>query len=208
MTSRSRVSWSVLKSACGCPRTRKLILILLRPDYDDIARRKYKKVRRSLRFPSAPRTFADPTFPRSPQDMDIFKPDHASYNKQRDAAQQSLALVASGSSSDGGAALAAAQDLYRDANSFVYADHKPSEDAIDRVIGKINLECVAVSSSCGSGPPFPSLTRPLSSPFSQSRQATEEVSRAQERGRGRHHLHQREGAFHSRRRSTSHRTPH
>lgn len=84
-------------------------------DYDDIARRKYKK------------------------DMDIFKPDHKSYNDQRKAAKgPSSALIASTSSS--AAALAAAEDLYRDANSFVYADHKPSEDAIDRVIGKINMD--------------------------------------------------------------------
>ena len=67
----------------------------------------------------------------------MFKPDLASYNKQRAAADgASSALVGSS------AALAASEDLYRDANSFVYADHKPSEDAIDRVIGKINLECV------------------------------------------------------------------
>ena len=36
----------------------------------------------------------------------------------------------------------AAESLYRDANSLLYADNKPSEDAIDRVIGKINREYV------------------------------------------------------------------
>ncbi|SCV69086.1 BQ2448_2106 [Microbotryum intermedium] len=85
-------------------------------DYDDIARRKYKK------------------------DMDVFKPDHKAYNSQRAAAHDAAALVASSSSNPDARALLAAQDLYRDANSFVYADHKPSEDAIDRVIGKINLD--------------------------------------------------------------------
>ncbi|KAI5477812.1 pre-mRNA-splicing factor SYF2 [Pseudohyphozyma bogoriensis] len=79
-------------------------------DYDDIARRKYKK------------------------DMDIFKPDLASYNAQRSAAESTSQALTAGTSS------AAAEDLYRDADSFVYADHKPSEDAIDRVIGKINLD--------------------------------------------------------------------
>lgn len=74
--------------------------------------------------------------------MDIFKPDHATYNAQREAAQQAIALAASGSGGSSETALAAAADLYRDANSFVYADHKPSEDAIDRVIGKINMEYV------------------------------------------------------------------
>ncbi|KAM0792496.1 hypothetical protein ACM66B_005168 [Microbotryomycetes sp. NB124-2] len=87
-------------------------------DYDDIARRKYKK------------------------DMDAFKPDLSSYNKQRSAAETSQALVGAGSSSNSSTALVpgSAEDLYRDANSFVYADHKPSEDAIDRVISKINLD--------------------------------------------------------------------
>ncbi|KAL8293213.1 hypothetical protein RQP46_000907 [Phenoliferia psychrophenolica] len=80
-------------------------------DYDDIARRKYKK------------------------DLDVFKPDLVSYNKQRALTDgASSALVGTST------ALLAAEDLYRDANSFVYADHKPSEDAIDRVIGKINLD--------------------------------------------------------------------
>ena len=32
--------------------------------------------------------------------------------------------------------------MYRDANSLLYADNKPSEDAIDRVISKINKEYV------------------------------------------------------------------
>ena len=39
----------------------------------------------------------------------------------------------------------ASEDLYRDANSLIYADNKPSEDAIDRVISKINREYVFVS---------------------------------------------------------------
>jgi pre-mRNA-splicing factor SYF2 len=34
----------------------------------------------------------------------------------------------------------AAEDLYRDANSLLYADNKPSEEAIDRVVGKLNRE--------------------------------------------------------------------
>jgi hypothetical protein len=38
---------------------------------------------------------------------------------------------------------AAAESLYRDANSLLYADNKPSDEAIDRVIGKINQEYVA-----------------------------------------------------------------
>jgi hypothetical protein len=40
---------------------------------------------------------------------------------------------------------AAAESLYRDANSLLYADNKPSDEAIDRVIGKINQEYVVGS---------------------------------------------------------------
>ena len=36
----------------------------------------------------------------------------------------------------------AAENLYRDANTIIYGDSKPSEDAIDRVVSKINKECV------------------------------------------------------------------
>jgi len=36
----------------------------------------------------------------------------------------------------------AAEGLYRDANSLLYADNKPSDEAIDRVIGQINQEYV------------------------------------------------------------------
>jgi pre-mRNA-splicing factor SYF2 len=38
----------------------------------------------------------------------------------------------------------AAESFYRDANTLLYADNKPTEDAIDRVVGKINREYVAV----------------------------------------------------------------
>ena len=41
----------------------------------------------------------------------------------------------------------AAESLYRDANSLLYADNKPSDEAIDRVIGKINQEYVVTSST-------------------------------------------------------------
>jgi pre-mRNA-splicing factor SYF2 len=36
----------------------------------------------------------------------------------------------------------AAENLYRDANSLLYADNKPTEEAIDRVVGKMNREYV------------------------------------------------------------------
>jgi pre-mRNA-splicing factor SYF2 len=37
-------------------------------------------------------------------------------------------------------ALSAMEDLYRDANTLSYGDNKASDDAIDRVVGKINAE--------------------------------------------------------------------
>jgi pre-mRNA-splicing factor SYF2 len=39
----------------------------------------------------------------------------------------------------------AAESLYRDANTLLYADNKPSEEAIDRVISKLNIEYVPCS---------------------------------------------------------------
>ena len=41
----------------------------------------------------------------------------------------------------------AAESLYRDANSLLYADNKPSEDAVDRVISKINKEYVCFTTT-------------------------------------------------------------
>ena len=36
--------------------------------------------------------------------------------------------------------LAAHEDLYRDANTLIYADNKPTEDVIDKMIAKLNKE--------------------------------------------------------------------
>ncbi|GAA5931530.1 Syf2p [Sporobolomyces koalae] len=95
-------------------------------NYDDVARIKYKK------------------------DLDDFKPDLAAYNAQKAAASgssesssQALQVLAtSGDAASSGTVgeHLAGQGLYRDANSFVYADHKPTEDQIDRVIGKLNSD--------------------------------------------------------------------
>ncbi|KAI0363978.1 SYF2-domain-containing protein [Pilatotrama ljubarskyi] len=110
-------------------------------DDADAARRKYKK------------------------DLDFIKPDLESYNRQKEIA---LGLApgtltkqgaASGFSTvtnfdpSGGASSSslqvvpsslqqqlAAENLYRDANTLLYADSKPSEEAIDKVIEKINKD--------------------------------------------------------------------
>ncbi|GAA5981537.1 hypothetical protein JCM5350_004622 [Sporobolomyces pararoseus] len=102
-------------------------------NYDDVARIKYKK------------------------DLDDFKPDLAAYNAQKastsssstSSSQALQVLSTSGLSSSSSTSSRnmgtvgdhlAGQGLYRDANSFVYADHKPTEDQIDRVIGKLNSD--------------------------------------------------------------------
>ncbi|KAI0088256.1 SYF2-domain-containing protein [Irpex rosettiformis] len=103
---------------------------------------------------------ADAARRRYKKDLDHIKPDLAAYNKQKEIAlglaPGTLAKQGSGSSStsitsfdphssSSGAPTSveqrlAAESLYRDANSLLYADNKPSEEAIDRVIGKINTD--------------------------------------------------------------------
>jgi len=56
--------------------------------------------------------------------------------RTRHTYKYSLGASASGSVAEG---------LYRDANSLSYADNKPSEEAIDRVVNKLNNECVSAS---------------------------------------------------------------
>ncbi|KAM5536815.1 hypothetical protein V8D89_009533 [Ganoderma adspersum] len=105
-------------------------------DDADAARRKYKK------------------------DLDFIKPDLETYNRQKEIALGLAAgtLAKSGQGSGSSAVTAfdpsssalvgpsslqqqlAAESLYRDANSLLYADNKPSEDAVDRVISKINKD--------------------------------------------------------------------
>ncbi|KAK6905450.1 pre-mRNA-splicing factor SYF2 [Kwoniella mangroviensis CBS 8886] len=76
------------------------------------------------------------------------KVDLASYERQKEAAL-GLApgtLVSAGGSSNAVAgssksgALTAAEDLYRGSDTLAYGDHKPSEDALDRVAEKINKD--------------------------------------------------------------------
>ncbi|KAI9511367.1 SYF2-domain-containing protein [Russula earlei] len=95
------------------------------------------------------------------KDVDKFKPDLETYNRQKEAA---MGLAPGTLSQSGTSAFSltsfdptqessssqmvptahqqqvAAESLYRDANSLLYADNKPSDEAIDRVIGKINQD--------------------------------------------------------------------
>lgn len=82
------------------------------------------------------------------KDLDYIKPDLAAYNAQKEAAL-GYGLVAGSSSpavalNQAGPVTTqqrmAAENLYRDANSLIYADHKASEEAIDKVVTKLNIE--------------------------------------------------------------------
>ena len=84
------------------------------------------------------------------------KPDLLAYERQKEQAlglapgtlvpagitAAQLALSGPSSRARG---LTAAEDLYRGANTLSYGDSKPSEDAVDRVVGKINKECVMIN---------------------------------------------------------------
>jgi pre-mRNA-splicing factor SYF2 len=99
---------------------------LLFPDDAHAARRKYKK------------------------DLDFVKPDLEAYNKQKVLAMSQGGGLLSTFNATGVSDLSitsqeqklAAENLYRDANTLIYGDNKPSEDAIDRVVSKINKEYV------------------------------------------------------------------
>lgn len=88
---------------------------------------------------------------RYKKDLDQIKPDLEAYNKQKAIAMGHVGSLVgfnptAGSSSEVAVISQeqrlAAENLYRDANTLIYGDSKPSEDAIDRVVGKINKECV------------------------------------------------------------------
>ncbi|KAI5990296.1 SYF2-domain-containing protein [Pisolithus orientalis] len=96
---------------------------------------------------------------RYKKDLDFIKPNLEAYNKQR---EQALGLTAgvlseSGSSTPSGSSNAlttfdpsggrmvptteqrmAVDAFYRDANTLLYGDNKPSEEAVDRLISKLN----------------------------------------------------------------------
>ena len=99
-----------------------MAFILFSPDDAHAARRKYKK------------------------ELDFVKPDLEAYNKQRALAMSQGPLSTFNASGVSDVTVTsqeqrlAAENLYRDANTLIYGDSKPSEDAIDRVVSKINKE--------------------------------------------------------------------
>ncbi|KAI6126635.1 SYF2-domain-containing protein [Pisolithus sp. B1] len=98
---------------------------------------------------------------RYKKDLDFLKPNMEVYSKQKEQALGLAAgtLLESGSSTPSGSSGAltmfdpsggqmvptverrmAVDAFYRDANTLLYADNKPSEEAIDRVISKLNRD--------------------------------------------------------------------
>ncbi|WWC58380.1 uncharacterized protein I303_100920 [Kwoniella dejecticola CBS 10117] len=103
-----------------------------------------QKVKQDTHFHNA----EDDAHKRYNRNIRSTKVDLASYERQKEAAL-GLApgtLVAGGGSSNAVAsssrsgALTASEDLYRGADTLSYGDHKPSEDALDRVAEKINKD--------------------------------------------------------------------
>ncbi|EIN14570.1 mRNA splicing factor SYF2, partial [Punctularia strigosozonata HHB-11173 SS5] len=84
-----------------------------------------KQARKARRADFEFHDHADSARRRYKKDLDLIKPDLAAYNRQKEIA---LGL-APGTLS-----------LYRDANTLIYADNKPSEEAIDRVVSKLNKD--------------------------------------------------------------------
>ncbi|KAJ7813169.1 SYF2 splicing factor-domain-containing protein [Mycena olivaceomarginata] len=73
---------------------------------------------------------------RTGKDLDQIKPDMVAYNRQKELAMG----LAPGSLTAFNPTASSSQNLYRDANTLIYGDNKPSEDAIDRMVGKINKD--------------------------------------------------------------------
>jgi len=76
------------------------------------------------------------------KDLDFIRPDLEVYNKQKALAmtQGSGALSTTEAAVTSEEQRLAAENLYRDANTLIYGDNKPSEDAIDRMVTKINRD--------------------------------------------------------------------
>jgi len=118
-----------------------------------LGKKKARKVRR------ADYKFHDDTHAarrRYKKDLDLIKPDLTAYSRQKEVvlglAPGSLANSGSSSSAliafnpSGGQIVPsaeqrrAAESFYRDANTLLHADNKPTEDAIDRVVAKMNRD--------------------------------------------------------------------
>lgn len=77
------------------------------------------------------------------------KPDLAMYNHQK---EQALGLEPGTLTSQGSTSKAVQRmkpmneaSLYSDTNNMEFMNHKPSEEAVDAVVGQLNKECVLFS---------------------------------------------------------------
>ncbi|KAF5365323.1 hypothetical protein D9758_005418 [Tetrapyrgos nigripes] len=85
---------------------------------------------------------------RYKKELDHIKPDLEAYNKQKEVAMGLAPGTLTQFDPKAGPASSptsleqqlAAENLYRDANTLMYGDSKPSEEAIDRVVSKINRD--------------------------------------------------------------------
>ncbi|KAF8153141.1 SYF2-domain-containing protein [Crassisporium funariophilum] len=85
---------------------------------------------------------------RYKKDLDLIKPDMAAYNQQKAIAMGTSGNLTGFNPTAGSSQMIvtsqeqklASENLYRDANTLIYGDSKPSEDAIDRVVSKINQD--------------------------------------------------------------------
>ncbi|KAK0205455.1 SYF2-domain-containing protein [Desarmillaria ectypa] len=88
---------------------------------------------------------------RYKKELDLIRPDLVAYNKQKEIAMGlAPGTLTSFDPKNGSMSTAvgpttleqqlAHDNLYRDANTLMYGDSKPSEDAIDRVVSKINKD--------------------------------------------------------------------
>ena len=72
--------------------------------------------------------------------MAYIKPNLVNYNKQKEQALGLPSGTLSQSTELTGQDTSSSLDLYRDADSLIYADHKPSEEDLDRLTNKVNDE--------------------------------------------------------------------
>ena len=112
-------------SDCSSRQFLRLLTLSSPTDDSDAVRRKYKK------------------------DLDHLRLDLEAYNRQKETALGLAAGTLTKTGEGSSAAVptsqeqrVAAENLYRNANTLIYGDNKPSEEAIDKVVSKINQEWV------------------------------------------------------------------
>ncbi|KAF7317780.1 hypothetical protein MKEN_00865800 [Mycena kentingensis (nom. inval.)] len=102
-----------------------------------------KKARKARRADFQFHDDADAARKRYKKDLDLIKPDLVEYNRQKELAMGLAPGALTGFNSNdqmvptAAEQQQAAENLYRDANTLIYGDNKPSEEQIDRVVSKL-----------------------------------------------------------------------